>query len=710
MKMQKNKGKMLSHVENKENSNGRTWLFSIRTKLIAAFLLTIIPIVLLGYCSYRSAFNSIKETTQKTSLEAMGQLNKYLELSLSNIKSISTQITADANFQKYITSTKDDINFDTVSFQRNNIATTLAFTTPAINNIIVLLEKNKSFTASSVYIKENGYEKLENSQLMLKANEQSGAPFWVGMHSELDEQMSSKSSYGLSCVKLIKETLTGKERGLLVIDVKNDLVTNALKDINFGNKSELHLISTDGRDIASKIINDMSEPLDTSDIKNQITDHKLFKKIKEEKINQGFFTDTFKGKEHMILFSKVAETGYILVGIVPTSNFSDSAAGIALITIIFTVIAIIFAIIVGLFMAIGMSRTINRVINASHKAAEGDLTIEFTSKRRDELGILAKSINAMITNMRNLIKNSTNTAASVAKSAKTVAATVLQVTTVSNEVAKTVQEIAEGASAQASDSEQGSIRMSDLAAKINEVSDSVQVIESYSKGTIDLTKQGLSSVLDLENKAKETTRITHTIITDIQALEAHSRSIQKIVKVIGGISEQTNLLALNAAIEAARAGEAGRGFAVVADEVRKLAEQSTSATKEIASIINDTQSQTTTVVERAVSSENILRSQNAAVEETLAVFKKITASMEMLAKKVGDITGGITDMNSYKDQTVSSIHSISAVSEEIAASTEEVSASTQEQLSSVEELSDYAKQLDEAAKGLSESISKFKIN
>ena len=144
---------------------------------------------------------------------------------------------------------------------------------------------------------------------------------------------------------------------------------------------------------------------------------------------------------------------------------------------------------------------------------------------------------------------------------------------------------------------------------------------------------------------------------------------------MSNIAEQTNLLSLNAAIEAARAGTAGMGFGVVADEIRKLAEQSASALDDIGTIVRNTQDQTKRVVESAEASENILKSHNIALEHTLAVFKKISDSMVELANTVSDITGGVEDMNSYKDSTISAIQNISAVSQEIAAATEEVSAS-----------------------------------
>ncbi len=684
------------------------WLFSIRTKLIAAFLVTLIPIILLGIFSYNSAFNSIKDTATKTSLEAMGQVNKYIGLSLRNIENTSTQISIDTDFQNYALSSKDAIGAASYRQKLINLIKNISSENELICSITILLDDGKSIS-SHANLKEVQYADLGGTQLSNRAREKGGEAFWLGSHAELDKLLPESEPYSLSSVMLIQNSISKEAKGLLVVDAKPDLINNALKDLDFGSNSELHLISPDNKDVAFVMNNGVNEPLDTSDPNNQIIGTEFFSTATKSQEEHGSFITDYKGKEHMVLHAKVGDTGFVFIGLVPTSNFSDSAKGIKNVTVVLTIVAAAIAILIGLYIAIGMSGTINRIIKTSKKAADGDLTVKFESRRKDELGTLSQSLQIMLSHMGKLIENAADTAAKVIESSRTVATTSQQVSIVSHEVARTVQEIAEGASAQASDSEKGSIKMGDLAQKINTVSDSARTIESYSENTIDLTKQGLSSVVDLESKAKETTEITHTIITDIQALEANSQSIGKIVKVINGIADQTNLLALNAAIEAARAGEAGRGFAVVADEIRKLAEQSTFATKDIAAIIADTQSQTTHLVDRAISTENILKSQNVAVANTLNVFKNISDSMELLAKRVLDIMDGITEMDSYKDQTIASIHNISSVSEEIAASTEEVSASTEEQLGSIEELSSFAKQLEDAAESLKESISRFKI-
>lgn len=683
--------------------------FNIRGKLISAFMFTIIPIILLGILSYRSSYRSIEQSFTKTSSATIQQVNKYLRTSMKNIETVSNQIYINSDFKNFAMAS--DNSFGNVTYQRNlkRYINDIAIENNTINNIVILLNKNRSISSSNSAIKEGGFENILESNILKAALEKPDASFWVGNHTEFDELLENQESYDLALVRLIKDPITSEAKGLLIIDIKPSLIEDALVDINLGTGSEIHLISADSKDIAYTAIGS-NKLLDTEQAANKVIGGSAFIEANKNLNSKGSFYSKYKGMNHLVLFSKISDSGYILLGLVPTTNFSDGAKDISNITIILVIIAVAISISIGLFMAMNMGKNIKKIIDESKKVLDGDLTLNMESTRKDEFGTLSNSLHLMIKHMRSLIQGVVNAAATVGESASTVALTSQQVTTVANEVAKTVQEIAEGASAQSGDSEQSSIKMDKLAQRINNVADSAKAIDEYSKATIVLTKDGFSSVVDLENKANETTKITSTIMADAKALESQSHSIGKIVKVIDSIASQTNLLALNAAIEAARAGDAGKGFAVVADEVRILAEQSTQSTKDIARIIQETQKQTATLYEKAASSENILIMHNAAVKRTLDVFKKISESMDTLAKKVSVIMDGITDIEGLKDDTISSIHNISAVSQQIAASTQEVSASTEEQLGSIEELSGYAQQMENAAKQLNDSIKRFKIS
>ena len=683
---------------------------TIRSKLLTAFILTVIPVILLGVVSYNISKNALIEKAQLSVMDNLKQSKNYLELMFTTIESVSTQLLASNDLQTYISGRTTDImkNLELKNDLSGEI-TNLVFTNNFLADICIVADNNKSISTATYYFGDIDFQAFLNDSLTKKIADKEGKVVYAGWHEYIDSNHQSNRinnvPYAITVARSIRNINTAGYLGYLFIDVKLSSIENLLNQLAEGSQGEYHLISPDGRVISSALNSEEPENFQAEGFYELDFIQKIYRGNAEE----GLEYVNYNGREYLMAYTHLGKSEYIMVSLIPMSVLMRASNIIYAWTVILVLIGSAFAVGVGLYMSMGMGRTINRIINNTRQAASGDLSVKFTSSRKDELGLLAKAIDTMISHTRNLIANTIEISNKVAQSAGTVAETTEYVSEISRDITNAIQEIARGASDQASNAEESVNLMDQLAMRINKVSDATNEIETLSKEAIDVTNQGLSTVGELEKKTREATENTIAITNDIQALDKQSKSIVKIVDVIRSIADQTNLLALNAAIEAARAGESGRGFAVVADEVRKLAEQSMEATREISSIINNTLKQTQTTVMRSTEIEEALRAQNESVNNTIEFFNRITASMQALAERIEEIRKETKEMDEFKADSLSSIQNISAVSEETAASSEEVNASTEEQLASIEHLASLSKELGELANRMKESISVFKI-
>jgi methyl-accepting chemotaxis protein len=384
--------------------------------------------------------------------------------------------------------------------------------------------------------------------------------------------------------------------------------------------------------------------------------------------NSGTEIVTEGGKKMFVSYTYDAQTGWLI------GNGQDYAAVMAQSSkiirnsILILVITLAIAVVVGYYFSSRITKPIVQLTELAKVAANGDLTLQVSIKDKNEIGQLAKSINTMVLSLRSTVNG-------VLVSAESLSAAALQ-------ISATTEEIAKGSTNQANDAQTMSELFNELSLAINSVAVSAEQAAELSNSTLDIAQDGGKVVRASIDGMKQ-------VYDQMSILEGDSNKIGQIIEVIDEIAEQTNLLALNAAIEAARAGEQGRGFAVVADEVRKLAERSSEATKQINGIIKGMQ-------------ENTRKSVNAVGEgvvsssKTGEAFENIVQVVNDSAQKVTEIAAASEEQAAQSSEVLASIESISAATEEAAASSQETAATAQS--------------LVKLAKELKQSVSIFRVN
>ncbi|QHQ56399.1 methyl-accepting chemotaxis protein TlpB [Bacillus velezensis] len=650
---------------------------SIAKKLIISFLLIlIIPVAVLAAGAYRSAASSVEKQMMESAEGNVQILNNMIDDRIGMFTKSSAYFSEWATSAKFKEKNQTEMQERFKQFIESNDKASAVFSS----------SKEGTFTRYPHADMPADFNPLERSWYQ-EAMENKGQTIITDPY----ESISNKKMV----VTMARAAQDGS--GVVAIDIKIDDLITMTKEVNIGKEGYAFILSKNKKAVA------YSDEKAGSAVSGKWVDTLYSGK-------KGVYEYTLNGKAKKMAYVTNEATGWKISGTMSVDEIKDAARPVLTLAVIILAIAIAAGMIFIYFVIRSITKPLKHLVASAEKISSGDLTETIDVSSQDELGVLGKSFNHMTDSLRSLIQGIQDSVEHVASSSEELTASAEQTSKATEHITLAIEQFSNGTEDQSESIDKATAQVNEMKDGLSDLAEAAAVVTETSIESAEISGVGERLVKKTAGQMGAIDQSVSKAEQVVQGLELKSQDINSILRVINGIADQTNLLALNAAIEAARAGEYGRGFSVVAEEVRKLAVQSADSAKEIESLIHE-------IVKEIHTSLGMLESVNHEVKSGLQLTDETEKSFRDISVKTNQIAGELQNMNATVEQLSAGSQEVSNASEDIAAVSrqsaagiQDIAASAEEQLASMEEISSSAVTLEKMAEELRELTKRFKIN
>ncbi|WP_199617320.1 methyl-accepting chemotaxis protein [Paenibacillus alkalitolerans] len=658
------------------------------------FAVILIGVSSVGLISYSKSKQIIEKKVSDSNRQTVFQISGKLNLIFENYESLSVQALLIPEFAELVSESRltNKVTIEQIELRRK-VEARLQSYMHADKNIggIFLIPLDDKLLPFYSYVVEP--ETLKKTDWFQKVIDAEGKGVWVPTFAKGPAGSQPQPAFGFA--RLVKDTSTFTPNYVMLIELKESILQEA-GSTSLTAEEAMYVLDQDGTIVSSP--------------NAELIGSKLPVELKPDENKGSSSVQRVDGEDMLISHQIVSKNGWQMVGTIPYRTLVNETNEIFNLTIVMAIVGALAAVLIGWFVALRIGRPLQQMSGLMRQAEAGDLSVRSPhTGRTDEIGKLAQSFNEMIGNIRGLVEQTSRSAEEVLRTASELADSSRKTAASASEIATATEQIASGAGNLAVEAEKGTDLTLQMGERMRQTIEANVEMASAAAEVQNSSVQGSRHMQEMSEKTSATEELTRSMVRKVEDLKESTGSIRKILDTLNNMTKQTNILALNATIEAARAGAAGRGFMVVADEIRKLADQSKHNIDSVGEMIERIRKEIEETVLLVSEAYPMFREQIVAVKESNEIFDSVNERMGLFVEQLDAVTESITQLDQTQKSLNEAMTNVSAVAEQSSATSEEVAGLSSEQLAVSQSLVDLSNRLEEVSNALKESLTKFSM-
>ncbi|TYP76752.1 methyl-accepting chemotaxis protein [Paenibacillus methanolicus] len=639
---------------------------SVGARVFLAFFLSTMTFVLsLGCVSYQMSKRTIANNAELSIRQTLEQTAEKLDLTLQRFDDSLQQSLFGSDIQdlarRGALAGTDARELIVIRQKLTSALGNWVFANPGALGVALISKSGDMEPVSSGMIDKGILQAARNAAWFKEAIASRKALWQAGEGGEGDSRPSKRFS-------LIKALPGPSGNGYVVMaEIKTDFLTDALTKIDLEGQAVAKLLSAD---------------------------HVLLAASSEQ---EAYLPSEAGAARALTVTSAVSLSQWQLSIAIPMEVLMQDARMILSTTYSMAVIVAIIATLIGIWMVRSIASPLRNMKGLMQEAASGNLKVSMPVRGRDEIGELSRSFNGMMAQMDELVLQTRLAASEVLHTASELGEASYRTSAAAMEIAGATEEIAIGAASLAEE----------VARQMRQFMEVNRTIGVAAGAVGQASERGIGQLNALESETADAGRKTAALAVRVDRLQSTALSVLRVLEVMQGIAKQTNILSLNATIEAARAGAAGKGFIVVADEIRELAAQSRRSIDLVKNTADEIMSEVSATVDALAEVSPLFASQREAVAETSEIFRQVHAQMRHFVDQLGTVTDTVGQLVHAQHTLSVSMGSVSAVAEQSSATTQEVASLTADQQRVSDRLVELSTQLELVSANLRDKLAVF---